>query len=184
MAKIINGFLNQIHALAHTYLRPSHYQMGNVLKCTVIVLIVFKHCTFLLYMVCADEFWTLGIAIAQHSTDASSGVGMRRFRALFGVTPMVCASIWRHAYDSRPEGTSPVHLLWMLLFLKCYGTEAQTRALVHADEKTVRKWVWAWVDVVAQLDVVSNTILTRNLYLLCNIGLDLLGKPVRWRQLR
>ena len=154
-------------ALAHTHFAPS--RSSSVNECVkyvqyyndIILCKIMYRCvlyTFQLYMVCADVFWSLGIVIAQHSTDSSSTVGMRRFRALFGATPTVCASLWNPAHDTRPEGTSPVHLLWMLLFLKCYGTEAQTRALVDADEKTVRKWVWAWVQVVADLDIVSNTI--------------------------
>jgi len=93
---------------------------------------------------------------------------MRRFRELFGATPAVCACLWRRAGDARPQGTCPEHLLWMLLFLKGYSTEAYNRTLLGADEKTIRKWVWAWVQAVADLDVVSNTnILETQVIIVC-----------------
>jgi hypothetical protein len=56
----------------------------------------------------------------------------------------------------------------MLLFLKGYSTEAYNRTLLGADEKTIRKWVWAWVQAVADLDVVSNTnILETQVIIVC-----------------
>ena len=51
------------------------------------------------------------------------------------------------------------HLLWTLSFMKIYGKE---RMMCHLnrirDPKTFRKWVWLFIDSIAELEssVVSN----------------------------
>jgi hypothetical protein len=56
--------------------------------------------------------------------------------------------------EKIPVHGQPEHLLWCLIFLKQYKTENQNHALVKADEKTIRKWVWIFVDLIANLKVV------------------------------
>ena len=84
--------------------------------------------------------------------------GKRRFASLFGVTPKVCSIVWRkisHQFTNRIE---PKHLLWALLFLKCYGSESVHSALTGVDEKTFRLWVWRVVPSIGQLKEVSQEI--------------------------
>ncbi len=58
--------------------------------------------------------------------------------------------------DVLPEGGPPKHLLWALHFLKVYPLQAPGCAAVGAsggavDPKTHRKWVWAFIDAIAEL---------------------------------
>ena len=109
----------------------------------------------------AEHFYYIGCTLTHH--DASSGsvaVGCRRFRALFGVTHFVCSDVWRRLHESQsmPHGGKPVHLLWACLFLKRYATGSENRAITGADEKTVRKWTWAFIKAIAHLpDIVSTS---------------------------
>ena len=51
------------------------------------------------------------------------------------------------------------HLLWTLMFLKSYTKEKTMCTLVGIrDPKTLRKWVWLFIDNLAELEssVVSN----------------------------
>ena len=48
-----------------------------------------------------------------------------------------------------------MHLLWALLFLKRYDTEHTNHSITGADEKTFRKWVWIFVDMLAYMDAVG-----------------------------
>ena len=71
----------------------------------------------------------------------------------------ILLGIWDNAIDVCLKcRTSPMHLLWTLLFLKTYGKESIMSTIVEADEKTVRKWVWHIAELIADMDndVVSN----------------------------
>lgn len=89
----------------------------------------------------------------------SSGF-MTKFSSVFGTTPSMCVVIWKRLLRSERLKcrTSPMHLLWTLLFLKTYGKESIMSTIVEADEKTVRKWVWHIAELIADMDndVVSN----------------------------
>ncbi len=55
-----------------------------------------------------------------------------------------------------PEGGRPKHLLWALHFMKVYPKQSPGCLAVGAstgavDPKTHRKWVWAFIDAVANL---------------------------------
>lgn len=94
-----------------------------------------------------------------HSTkrkQLSRETELRRFRALFGVAPHTCSSVWTRLQGVIPEGGSPVHLLWALLFLKVYATEHVNKGLTGANEKTFRKWSWTFVELMANMHVVSS----------------------------
>jgi len=61
-----------------------------------------------------------------------------------------------------PEKGKPKHLLWMLYFLKCYPKESPGCAAVGGsrgaiDPKTMRKWVWLFLEQINDLadEVVS-----------------------------
>ena len=54
------------------------------------------------------------------------------------------------------EGGHPKHLLWALHFMKVYPKQSPGCSAVDAsagavDPKTHRKWVWAFIDAVANL---------------------------------
>jgi hypothetical protein len=95
--------------------------------------------------------------------DGSSEIEDRRFRELFGCSPLVVLELWKLLLSNLTIEGSPevVHLLWALTFLKLYTKESTTSRLVGGiDEKTYRKWVWVFVSAIADLevDVVSNGI--------------------------
>jgi hypothetical protein len=85
-----------------------------------------------------------------------STVNQRRFHYHFGVSPLVCAIIYNRVKNSEHKvvGSRPHHLLWTLCFLKTYVTEGVLATMLHSTEKTVRKWVWKWIDAIHELDVV------------------------------
>lgn len=97
-------------------------------------------------------FAQLGYQICRNSLNNS--VGERRFTSLFGTSPAMCSLMWGMLLEDLPEGGKPKHLLWALIFLKTYGTEHVMRACIGADEKISRKWIWQFVEAIANLDVV------------------------------
>jgi hypothetical protein len=85
---------------------------------------------------------------------------MTKFSSVFGTTPSMCVVIWKRLLRSERFKchTSPIHLLWTLLFLKTYGKASIMSTIVEADEKTIRKWVWHIAELIVDMDndVVSN----------------------------
>lgn len=100
-------------------------------------------------------FWKLGNDLSGHNLNKSERVGMRRYKSMFGVTPCICHIIWKLIQPKLPNGSSPIHLLWALYFLKNYNTEEVNRAVFRADEKTIRKWIWVFIDHISRMRVVS-----------------------------
>ena len=87
------------------------------------------------------------------------------FREFFGTSVLVVEKTWEllERDSLLPEGGRPKHLLWALHFMKVYPKQSPGCSAVGAsagavDPKTHRKWVWAFIDAVANLDdvVVSN----------------------------
>jgi hypothetical protein len=67
--------------------------------------------------------------------------------SLIGTSYEVCSELWNLISPTEIEnliGGHPKHLLWALLFLKCYCTEP-------IDGKTFRKWAWLFVSAMAGL---------------------------------
>lgn len=85
---------------------------------------------------------------------SNTNTNLRRFTSFFGITPKVCARIWEMIKSSLPAGSKPTHLLWSLNFLKQYNTEHTRRSLFKADEKTLRKWTWVFIELMSNLNVV------------------------------
>jgi len=85
----------------------------------------------------------------------SEKVLRKKYTAFFGTTPFVCSLLWAMLEPCRkmPRGVQPKHLLWALMFLKIYGTEAVNCNLADGvDEKTFRKWAWLFVEGIAALE--------------------------------
>ena len=80
---------------------------------------------------------------------------------------LIVKKIWelldRDSLLPEPEGGCPKHLLWALHFMKVYPRQSPGCSAVGAfaravGPKTQRKWIWAFINAVANLDdvVVSN----------------------------
>ena len=78
----------------------------------------------------------------------------RRFRALFAVSPDLCSIIWTRLGSYKPDNCDPIHLLWCLLFLKVCGTEHFFATIASVERKTYRKWPWAMVVAISNLNLV------------------------------
>jgi hypothetical protein len=88
----------------------------------------------------------------------------RRFRGLFGARIEIVLKVWWMLLKDglRPKKSKPKHLLWTLYFLKVYPREAPGCSAVGGskgtiDPKTLRKWVWLFIERIAELvdEVVS-----------------------------
>ena len=79
---------------------------------------------------------------------------MRRYSALFGVTPHITFVLRNRLLLRLPSKSEPRHLLWSLLFLKLYGSEHVRACLTMVSEKTFRKWSWVFVKLLSELKVV------------------------------
>ena len=75
------------------------------------------------------------------------------FVAHFGITPTVCAHVWIRTC-SKVESSAPKHLLFALIFLKLYNSDRVLAASCGVSENTFRKWAWAYIRAIAQVDVV------------------------------
>jgi len=67
------------------------------------------------------------------------------------------------------EGGLPKHLLWALHFMKAYPLQAQGCAAVGGyggavDPKTYRKWVWAYIEAVSDLELEVVSLLSCVIY--------------------
>lgn len=56
-----------------------------------------------------------------------------------------------------PDKGKPIHLYWMLSFLKTYETEKFYAAMYVIHENTFRKWVWKFVRAVGNIEIVVST---------------------------
>lgn len=99
-------------------------------------------------------FLKLGNGYTQTKSTGSEYVALRRFKSFFGATPHVCSLIWEKIVHDVPKGGEPKHLLWSLSFLKQYSVEHYRRTIFGADEKTIRKWTWLFVQLLSDVDVV------------------------------
>lgn len=105
-------------------------------------------------MIDSKVFLNIGCSYVKHNINGSRITGYRRFRAFFGVDPIVCSIVWEQLKNDRPPRSKPKHLMWALMFLKIYTTENVFRGIVGVDEKTWRKWIWIFIDLMASLKVV------------------------------
>ncbi len=65
----------------------------------------------------------------------------------------------------RPRGGCPEHLLWALYFMKVYPKQGPGCSVIGAsagavDPKNHRKWVWAYIEAIAELVDVVVSLLT------------------------
>ena len=84
---------------------------------------------------------------------------MRHFKAVFGVSPLLCSVVWNYMDDDEklPRRAQPKHLLWTLMFLKLYNSENVLSSMCGCEEKTFRKWVWLMLAAIGSLEDVVRT---------------------------
>ena len=101
-----------------------------------------------------------------HSQTPNIATTNRQFRSAFGVNPLVCRCLWESVSNILPQKymytARPKHLLMALLFLKQYNTNECNAAITGVDEKTFRKWLWLFVGLLAELDIVSTNAIIKN----------------------
>ena len=103
-----------------------------------------------------DTLLRLGAGLCRQARTLLTTILNRRFRALFGVTPVACNTLWHHIPPTDIANLQPVHLLTGLLFLKVYSTECVHATLIGLDEKPVRNWQWRAVCVLGNLRLVCS----------------------------
>lgn len=132
-----------------------------------------------------SQFWKIGHKYTVHKLSLSNNLGLRRYKAFHGVSPNICQILWDKLSNVRPKTSQPKHLLWCLHFLKQYNSENNNRAIFGVHEKTIRKWVWCFVKLLSDMEIVSRC-LTKNIKLkkICEFFkiiakfIDSLGKPL------
>lgn len=105
----------------------------------------------------SDLFYEYGCVLTKHNS-SSKLIGERRFKSFFGVSPAICAKLWLLTKPRLTPDVKEIHLLWTLLFLKCYHTEHVNRSIVSCDEKTFRTKVWKVVESLAFIKVVCSVV--------------------------
>jgi len=105
-------------------------------------------------MASIEIFWNIGHKITGHNIEGSRAIGFRKFTAFFGTSPMICAIVWHLLRETRPDGSTPEHLLWALLLLKRYTIENVNAILVKTSEKTFRKWSHIFINLLASIPLV------------------------------
>ena len=93
------------------------------------------------------EFLQLGHKLMRHHDhmNKASSTELQRFCAMSGTSPDICSLLWDllDLTTTMPNEVRAVHLLWGLMFLKLYASEAVHCAISGGvDEKTVCKWSW------------------------------------------
>ena len=93
----------------------------------------------------------------------------RRFRSFFGTSKEVVIFLWDllAAHNLLPDKATIKHLLWALYFMKVYATENSTCSVLGGsngaiDPKTMRKWVWKFIEKIAELGPVVVSAIATN----------------------
>ena len=106
-----------------------------------------------------EDFEQRGAEIARRKVASSLRTRQRRFSAWFHSTPREVAITWNllclegYLDELGPNSVNPDHLLWALMFMKVYTNETVFCSIAGCCEKTFRKWVWFYMEAIANLDV-------------------------------
>jgi hypothetical protein len=74
------------------------------------------------------------------------------WEAHFGCDPHVCVLLWEKIEEIEPIPCArPKHLLYALHFLRCYNQEKIMKVTLKADEGTIRRWVWIYIERISSL---------------------------------
>ena len=104
-------------------------------------------------MVDAIEFVRIATDIIQPTSNPR--ILLRRSMASFGLSLTCCELTWNLISHVVPRAGRLKHMLWAFYFLKTYESEHVACNVLRVDEKTYRKWIWIFVDLLATVpDVV------------------------------
>ena len=106
-------------------------------------------------MATSFEFKLLALAIMGRAEVSDSSDFKMAFGACFGMSPNLYVRVWDEIEDVLPSAAMIPHLLWVLLFLKVYGTEDTMAVMVQTTQKTYRKWVGIVIEEIYSLTYVS-----------------------------
>ena len=123
----------------------------------------------------SEAFLAEGLRLLHRGTGGDSTTALRRFRAMFGATPLVCSALWDRLCFVLPSERKSEHLLWAIMFLETYSTENVAALIVKVSEKTYRLWVWRVVIAISQLPIVR---FSETFYIVTHqlTGTDSMGK--------
>lgn len=102
-------------------------------------------------MICSPRAFLL---LANDVVNCGRALSDRAFRSHFGCSPDICSIVWQKIDKDctrRSQGMIPKHLLWVLLFLKGYEKEDVLACRVKTTRKTLRKWIWIILPLIAKL---------------------------------
>jgi hypothetical protein len=105
--------------------------------------------------VSTEEFKALGAEIMRRHTAGAAEAFNTRWISYFGVEPEVCEDVWRRLDADEPDDwyAEPVHLLWALLLVKTYETEAVLTGICGGcHEDTFSKWAWHFLTKISYLE--------------------------------
>lgn len=111
--------------------------------------------------VTVEEFTKLGAELMNRDPGSSNSKAFRdRWTQHYFAEPVVVAYVWQllavdiEADPDAPDDkiAEPIHLLWALMLLKIYATEAVLSGPCGVDEDTFRKWAWYMTEKVSYLE--------------------------------
>lgn len=104
----------------------------------------------------AKGFRLLGLSLIagfRPSEDMPLPQQTSRFGSLYGINPLQTFQVWEAM--AVPHKGRPKHLLWALFFLRQYDNTVVLCHLFNVSPKTLRKWLWPFVEAIAALKLVS-----------------------------
>ena len=84
------------------------------------------------------RFHGLKLINIDHTNNGSIREELKKIRANFGTTPLVCNILWRKICP-KAVGVRPQHLLWTLNFLKLYNPQHSSAQMMKTTGKTYMK---------------------------------------------
>jgi hypothetical protein len=103
-------------------------------------------------IVTAENFDVLAAQVASRSEDVHvKPLDDRVIKAFYGTNAAVMSDLWERC--RRPCKTEPKHLLWALMYMKLYCPEDVMAILCSTSKNTLSKWVWLWIEAIADLSV-------------------------------
>jgi len=66
----------------------------------------------------------------------------RGFAANFGTTPAACCILYKIASQHPTLAFKPIHVLWLLCFMKTYDSIDSLSSKFQVSEKSFRNWIW------------------------------------------
>ena len=99
------------------------------------------------------EFLEVGCEILGLDPRSRLSSVIELFRSNFKYSPSRCAFLFEGIVDDPmlPRGYQPKHLLWTLYFLLTYAKERVMCCFLRADRKTIRKYTWPTISIIANL---------------------------------